>query len=137
MVRTTRPLTICRWDEDKTMRFFHMPSGATVAIVDESLISGCVEILYERNLYVTFKHNLLSHSHYLRSRKEITMSKFYVVEKNGIPAVWQVPPDKMAGLLKQKNKAGYSVVCDAPSNTRTEALNKLRELFPDCRPARP
>ena len=99
---------------------------ATVAIVDESLLSGCVEILYERNLYVTFKHNLLSHSHYLRS-KEITMSKFCVAQKNGIPAVWQVDPDKMAGLLKRKNKAGYTVVCDAHSNTRTEALNKLRE----------
>lgn len=136
IVRISRPLTVCRWDADNTMRFFQMPSGATVAIVAESLVSGCVEIVYERNLYVTFKRNLLSHSHCLTSRKEIVMSKFYVVQKNGIPAVWQVTPDKMPRLLKRKNKVGYSVVGDAPSNTRMEALNKLRELFPDCRPTK-
>lgn len=62
------------------------------------------------------------------------MSKFYLVEKNGIPAVWQVAPGKMPSLLKRKSNVGYSVVCDVPSDTRLEALNKLRELFPDWRP---
>ena len=136
MLRTSRTMTVCRCDADHTIRFFRVPRGAAVAIVAESLVSGCVEIRYERNLYVTFKRNLLTHSHCLTTRKGTVISKFYVVQKNGIPAVWQVTPDKMPGLLKRKNKVGYSIACDVPSNTRTEALNKLRELFPHCRPAR-
>lgn len=58
--------------------------------------------------------------------------KFYVVQKNGVPAIWQSAPERMARLLRQK--AGYSVTSDSPSNTRAEALIKLRELFPGSRP---
>ena len=60
------------------------------------------------------------------------LSKFYVVEKNGVPAVWQTDPAKMTRLLKVK--AGYTVTSEAPSNTRAEALLKLRQLFPGSRP---
>ena len=59
--------------------------------------------------------------------------KFYVVQKNGIPAIWQSAPERMERLLKQK--AGYSVTSESPSNTRAEALTKLRELFPGSRPS--
>lgn len=59
------------------------------------------------------------------------LSKFYVVEKNGTPAIWQSEPERMVRLLKWK--AGFTVVSDSPSDTRAEALIKLRELFPACR----
>ncbi len=62
------------------------------------------------------------------------MSKFYVVERNGVPAVWQSNPEQMARLLKQKE--GYTVTSEAPSDTRAEALLKLRQLFPGSRPIR-
>jgi hypothetical protein len=61
-------------------------------------------------------------------------SRFYVVEKDGVPAVWQSDPKGMLRLLK--HKAGFSVTADPPSNTRAEALNRLRQLFPGCRPAK-
>ncbi len=64
------------------------------------------------------------------------MSTFYVVQKSGVPAVWQAAPDQMRRLLKRKSKTGYSVASDMPSNSRAEALSKLRELFPDCRPVK-
>lgn len=62
------------------------------------------------------------------------MSKFYVVERKGVPAVWQSNPERMARLLKQKE--GYTVTSEAPSDTRAEALLKLRQLFPGSRPIR-
>jgi hypothetical protein len=58
--------------------------------------------------------------------------KFYLVQKNGVPSVWQSDPQRLVRLLKQK--AGFTVVSDKPSNTRAEALVKLRELFPGSRP---
>ncbi|MGC2659897.1 MAG: hypothetical protein WA324_18215, partial [Bryobacteraceae bacterium] len=61
---------------------------------------------------------------------------FYIVQRNGIPAVWQVNPEGMVRLLKRKNKIGYSVVSDVPTTSRAEALTRLRELFPNCRPAK-
>ncbi len=62
------------------------------------------------------------------------LAKFYVVEKDGVPAVWQTAPEKMTRLLK--GKAGYTVSSESPSNTRAEALLKLRKLFPGSRPAK-
>jgi hypothetical protein len=60
------------------------------------------------------------------------LSKFYVVQKNGIPAVWQSDPERIMRLLKQK--AGFTVISETPSDTRNEALIKLRQLFPGSRP---
>lgn len=57
------------------------------------------------------------------------LSKFYVVQKNGIPAVWQSDPERIVRLLK--HKAGFKVLSERPSDTRAEALIKLREAFPD------
>ncbi len=59
------------------------------------------------------------------------LTKFYVVEKDGIPLVWQSEPARMVGHLKRK--AGYAVI-DTPSDTRREALVKLRQRFPGSRP---
>jgi hypothetical protein len=60
------------------------------------------------------------------------MTKFYVVQKNGVPAVWQSDPERIVRLLK--HKTGFTVVSETPSNTRAEALIKLREVFPGSRP---
>ena len=65
------------------------------------------------------------------------MSNFYIVERNGIPAIWQVDPEGMVSLLKRKSKAGYSVAAHLTTKSRAEALARLRELFPERRPARP
>jgi hypothetical protein len=59
-------------------------------------------------------------------------SKFYVVQKDGVPAVWQSDPGRLIRLLKQK--AGFTVISETPSETRAEALTKLREIFPGSRP---
>lgn len=58
-------------------------------------------------------------------------SKFYVVQKNGIPAVWQVDPSRIGKMLKRN--PGF-ISLQPPSETRTEALVQLRQLFPGCRP---
>jgi hypothetical protein len=58
-------------------------------------------------------------------------SKFYVVEKAGVPAVWQSDPQQIPRLLK--HKTGFTVVSDLPSDTRADALTKLRQLFPGFR----
>ncbi len=62
------------------------------------------------------------------------MSNFYIVQRNGVPAVWEAAPEEMPKLLKRKSKNGYSIASDKPTTSRTEALRKLRELFPNCRP---
>ena len=59
-------------------------------------------------------------------------SKFYVVQKGGIPVIWQSDPQQFEQLLK--HKAGFTVASDAPSDTRADALTKLRQLFPGARP---
>jgi len=59
-------------------------------------------------------------------------SKFYVVQKAGVPAVWQSDPRRILRLLKQK--IGFTVMSDTPSDTRADALIKLRQLFPGARP---
>jgi len=61
-------------------------------------------------------------------------SKFYIVEKDGIPAVWQSDPVGIARLLK--HKTGFTVISETPSDTRSEALIKLRQAFPGSRPIR-
>jgi hypothetical protein len=60
------------------------------------------------------------------------MSKFYVVQRAGVPAVWQSDPEHIAGLLRRK--AGYTIAATSPSETRRGALTILRELFPGHRP---
>lgn len=60
--------------------------------------------------------------------------KFYVVQKAGIPAIWQSHPQQIERLLK--HKAGFTVASETPSDTRADALSKLRQLFPGSRPAK-
>jgi len=62
-------------------------------------------------------------------------SKFYIVQKAGIPAVWQSDPQQIERLLRRK--AGFMVVSHTPSDTRSDALSKLRQLFPGSRPTKP
>jgi hypothetical protein len=61
-------------------------------------------------------------------------SKFYVVEKNGVPAVWQSDPKRIGLMLK--HKPGFTSLSEPPSGTRAEALARLRQLFPGSRPPR-
>jgi hypothetical protein len=61
------------------------------------------------------------------------MSNFYIVQKNGMPAIWQVDPQGIIRLLKRKSKAGFTMAAEAPSNSRAQALERLRELFPNVR----
>jgi hypothetical protein len=58
-------------------------------------------------------------------------SKFYVVQKDGVPAVWQSDPRQILRLLK--HKAGFTIASDPPSDTRADALVRLRQLFPGFR----
>ncbi len=44
---------------DGTTRFFALPSEAIITIVAECAVSGRVQILYDHELYVTFKRNLM------------------------------------------------------------------------------
>lgn len=62
------------------------------------------------------------------------LSKFYLVQKNGVPAIWQSDTERIAQLLKRK--VGFTVVSETPCGTRAEALTKLRDLFPGFRPVR-
>lgn len=64
------------------------------------------------------------------------MSNFYIVQKNGMPAIWQVDPQGIIRLLKRKSKAGFIVATKAPAKSRAEALKRLRELFPNVRPSK-
>ena len=50
------------------------------------------------------------------------LSKFYVVQKNGIPSIWQSDAKRIVRLLK--HKAGFTVISAIPYETRTEALTK-------------
>jgi len=59
-------------------------------------------------------------------------SQFYIVQKNGVPAIWQSDPDRVGRLLKQKK--GFTLSSETPTDTRAEALIKLRQVFPGCRP---
>lgn len=61
-------------------------------------------------------------------------SKFYVVQKGGIPAIWQSDPQQFEQLLKKK--AAFAVASHTASHNRADALIKLRQLFPGARPAK-
>ena len=65
------------------------------------------------------------------------MSNFYIVQRNGVPAVWEVDPEGIVRLLKRKSKVGYSVASELPECSRSEALIRLRELFPGFRSTKP
>jgi hypothetical protein len=60
------------------------------------------------------------------------MSKFYIVEKAGVPAIWQTEPEQLPTLLERKS--GFSVTDAGASGTRKGALVALRRLFPGHRP---
>jgi hypothetical protein len=62
------------------------------------------------------------------------LSKFYVVQKDGAPAIWQSDLQRIVRLLK--HKAGFTIISETPSDTRADALIKLRQLFPESRPTR-
>jgi hypothetical protein len=62
------------------------------------------------------------------------MSKFYVVEKAGVPAVWQTEPEQLSTLLKRKS--GFIVTEAGASGTRKGALVLLRQMYPGHRPIR-
>ncbi len=71
----------------------------------------------------------------LHHAKEKTVPKFYVVQKAGVPAVWESDPQQIGHLLKRKTD--FTVISDEPSDTRADALTKLRQLFPGSRPMKP
>jgi hypothetical protein len=62
------------------------------------------------------------------------MSKFYVVQRAGVPAIWQSDPEHIADLLRRKT--GYTIAAAVPSETRQSALTVLRTLFPGHRPVK-
>ena len=59
------------------------------------------------------------------------IAKFYLVEKDGVPAIWQSDPKGLDRMLKSKK--GFTVASRHPSETRSEALTQLRESFPEHR----
>lgn len=63
------------------------------------------------------------------------MSKFYVVERAGVPNVWESDPEHINVLLKRHS--GFAIASAAPSETRQGALVVLRQFFPGQRPLRP
>jgi hypothetical protein len=50
--------------------------------------------------------------------------------------VWQVDPKGIVRLLKRKSNVGYSLASELPERSRSEALIRLRELFPGFRSAK-
>ena len=59
--RIGQSLRVFGFGADGTARFFSLPSQAIITVVAESAASGCVQILYDHELYVTFKRNLMLH----------------------------------------------------------------------------
>ena len=59
--RISRSFKVIGFGADATARFFSLPSQSMFTVVAESAISGCIQIMYEGELYVTFKRNLMSH----------------------------------------------------------------------------
>jgi hypothetical protein len=57
----TKPCRVFSFGADGTARFFSLPSEAVITIVAESVVSGCLQILYDHQLYITFKQNLMLH----------------------------------------------------------------------------
>jgi hypothetical protein len=54
---------------DGTARFFALPSEAIITVVAESAVSGCVQMLYDHELYITFKRSLMLH---LKRERDLT-----------------------------------------------------------------
>jgi hypothetical protein len=59
--RITQSLNVFGFGTDGIARFFSLPSESIITVVGESAASGCVQILYEGGLYVTFKRKLMLH----------------------------------------------------------------------------
>ena len=57
--QVTESFKVFRFGADGTARFFSLPSDAIITIVAESAVTGRVQILYDHELYVTFKRNLM------------------------------------------------------------------------------
>jgi hypothetical protein len=66
--RVTEPFKVFRFGADGTARFFLLPSEAIITIVAESAVAGRVQLLYDHELYVTFRRNLLLH---LKRQREL------------------------------------------------------------------
>jgi hypothetical protein len=62
------------------------------------------------------------------------LSKFYLMQRNGVPVIWQANAKRMVRL--RKNRTEFTAVSEMPFPTRAEALTKLREIFPGARPLR-
>jgi hypothetical protein len=59
--RIKEPFRVFGFGADGTARFSYLPSEAIITIVGESKVSGCVQILYDHQIYVIFKRNLTLH----------------------------------------------------------------------------
>jgi hypothetical protein len=57
----TQPFNVFGINADGTACFFALPPEATITVVAESAVTGRVQILYDRELYITFKRNLMLH----------------------------------------------------------------------------
>jgi hypothetical protein len=57
----TESFRVFGFGADGTARFFDLHSDAVIDVVEECAVSGRVQILYDHQLYVTFKRNLISH----------------------------------------------------------------------------
>jgi hypothetical protein len=62
------------------------------------------------------------------------VNTFYVVQRGGVPAIWQAHPEQLPALLNKKTD--FKLVSDVPVQTRQDALLKLRQLFPGSRPVK-
>jgi hypothetical protein len=59
--RITQSFRVFGFGTDGTARFFSLPPEAIITVVAESAVSGCVQILYDHQLYATFERNLMLH----------------------------------------------------------------------------
>jgi hypothetical protein len=59
--RVTESFKVFSFSADGTARFFLLPSEAIITVVAESAVAGRVQILYNHELYATFKRNLMLH----------------------------------------------------------------------------
>ncbi len=59
--RITQSFRVFFFGADGIARFFSVPPESIITVVAESAASGCVQILYDHELYITFKRNLILH----------------------------------------------------------------------------
>jgi hypothetical protein len=57
----TKPCRVVSFRPDGTARFVALPSEAVITIVAQSAVSGCIQIIYEHELYITFSKHLMLH----------------------------------------------------------------------------